>query len=120
VARLEGVLLAPTPPPGPQDLPGGELLREVAAAFDELAPSLTGVDGRMRAKRIRVLLGQFAQTWTLAPDIARAEAAVVPAADRAGLLQQLADSAERRLAMLPRFASMGRAKLAQLDPVPAT
>jgi hypothetical protein len=63
---------------------------------------------------MRILLGQLARTWTLAPGIARADAAAEPACDRAGRLQQLADAAERRLALFPRSAVMARAELASM------
>jgi aminoglycoside phosphotransferase (APT) family kinase protein len=115
LARLEGVELAPTPTPeGPADLPGGDVLREVAAGFDTILRALTDAEARSRAKRMRILLGQLARTWTLAPGIARADAAAEPACDRAGRLQQLADAAERRLALFPRSAVMARAELASM------
>jgi hypothetical protein len=116
LAELEDVQLEPTPAPapaGPAPLPGSEVLREVASGLGDLIPGLTGTDAAARARRMRSLITQLAQTWALAPDIARAdEADAAPAASLPGRLQQLADAAERRLALFPRMAPIGRARLA--------
>lgn len=114
LADLESVELEPTrPPSGPTTLPGGDVLREVASGLGDLLPTLTDAEAVTRAKRMRLLLTQLAETWTLAPDIARAdEDDAVPAPDIATRLQQLADAAERRLALFPRAVPMGRARLA--------
>jgi hypothetical protein len=113
LAELEGVALRSTPAPsGPADLPGGDVLREVTAALDDVLPAVGDGDAHQRGRRLRLLLRQLAQTWVLAPDIARVEAAETPAADRAARLQQLADRAERRIALFPRTGAMGRSILA--------
>jgi hypothetical protein len=113
LAELEGVALRSTPAPsGPADLPGGDVLREVTAALDDVLPAVGDGDAHQRGRRLRLLLRQLAQTWVLAPDIAWVEAAETPAADRAARLQQLADRAERRIALFPRTGAMGRSILA--------
>lgn len=120
LAELEGIRLAPTrSPSGPDDLPGGDVLRAVASGFDDLLPALADPEARTRAKRMRLLLGQLAHTWTLAFDIARAELADAdPAPDLPGRLQQLADAAERRLALFPRAVPIARATLPRLEEGP--
>jgi len=116
LADLEGVALRPTPAPaGPDDLPGGEVLREIAAALDDLLGSVADADAHQRGRRMRLLLRQFAQTWVLAPDIARAEQAMPPAPDRATRLQQLADAAEHRIALFPRTGAIGHHPLATME-----
>jgi hypothetical protein len=64
---------------------------------------------------MRLLLRQFAQTWVLAPDIARAEQAMPLAPDRATRLQQLADAAEHRIALFPRTGAIGHHPLATME-----
>jgi aminoglycoside phosphotransferase (APT) family kinase protein len=118
LARIAGVTLEPVEPPsGPEDLPGGDVLREVATAVGELANGLTDRDQRSRAKRMRFLLAQLSATWTLAPEIARADAADgPPAADPLERLGQLHRAAQRRLALFPRARAMAEAPVQAFGP----
>lgn len=111
LARIAGVELEPVAPPqGPETLPGGDVLDELATALGELAGNLGDRDQRTRAKRMRFLLAQLAQTWTLAPEIARLDAADGPPADDpAERIAQLHRAAQRRLALFPRARPMTEA-----------
>lgn len=117
LARIVGVSLEPAAPPkGPAALPGGPVLREVALSLGELASGLTERDQHSRAKRMRYLLSQLAETWTLAADIAKADAAEGPAAtDPAERLRQLGRMADRQLALFPRARKLADTPIQGLD-----
>jgi aminoglycoside phosphotransferase (APT) family kinase protein len=111
LARIAGVELEPVPVPEARgELPGGEVLDELATAVGELARMLDDGDARSRAKRMRFLLAQLAQTWTAAPEIARLDAAEgPPATDPLERIGQLHRIAQRRLALFPRARPMTEA-----------
>jgi hypothetical protein len=111
LARIGGVALEPVPiPEAASELPGGEVISEIALAVGELSKMLSDGDQRSRAKRMRFLLAQLAQTWTLAPEIARLDAAEgPPAADPLERVAQLHRIAQRRLALFPRARAMTEA-----------
>jgi aminoglycoside phosphotransferase (APT) family kinase protein len=111
LARLVGVELEPVPVPEAMgELPGGDVLSELATAVGELGKLLEDADQRSRAKRMRFLLAQLAQTWMAAPEIARLDAAEgPPAADPLERVAQLHRLAQRRLALFPRARPMTEA-----------
>ena len=116
LARIDGIELPPPelaePPAEP--LPGGDVIAEIAGALGELEEP--DPEQRQRVRRMRHLLAQLAGTLPLAPAIARADAAAgPPAADPVERMHQLAEQADRRLALFPRAVALATAPLAGLD-----
>jgi aminoglycoside phosphotransferase (APT) family kinase protein len=117
LARIDGVPLPPpalTPPA--VTAPGAEVMSEIARDLGELAGEARDPEQRQRLKRMRHLLGQFADTFPLAAEIARAEAAGgPPARDPVDRLHQLCEQADRRLSLFPRSLALATAPLAGLN-----
>jgi aminoglycoside phosphotransferase (APT) family kinase protein len=117
LAELRGIALAPPPPlPEPSRPPGDLLVAEVAAGLGELVAEIPGDEPRQRAKRMRRLLGGFAETWSLAVEVERANQADRDAAgaDRVARLRYLGRATERELALVPRLSPIAGAPLAGL------
>jgi aminoglycoside phosphotransferase (APT) family kinase protein len=116
LAELEGVELEPTPEPQRQDdLPGASVIKEISHELDALVPAIEDPERRQRARRMRYLLTQLAETWPLAFDIASADAAEPPARDTAERLRRLTRIADRRLALFPRARELATMRLPGLE-----
>ncbi len=118
LAGLRGValdppaaLIAPTRPPG--DL----ALHEVAAGLGELIDEIPGAEPRQRARRMRRLLTSFAQTWSLAAEVERANAADRAQAgdDPVSRLRYLGRATARELALAPQLSPIAGGHLAGLQ-----
>jgi aminoglycoside phosphotransferase (APT) family kinase protein len=117
LAELRGVALqAPAALPEPTRPPGDLLVGEVAAGLGELVAEIPGDEPRQRAKRMRRLLAGFAETWSLAVAVERANQADRDAAgtDRVAQLRYLGRATERELALVPRLSPIAGAPLAGL------
>jgi aminoglycoside phosphotransferase (APT) family kinase protein len=116
LAWIAGVELEPAEPPvALHGLPGADLLMELGASATDLAQALAGAETEPAARRLAFLLRQIAQTWPLAPDIALRNAAEgPPATDARARIGQLARSADRELALLPRAERMARVAIPPL------
>jgi aminoglycoside phosphotransferase (APT) family kinase protein len=117
LAGFEGVTLQPGPPlASPATSYGAELLREAVAELSQLLPALADAEAVNRGKRVRLLLRQLAESWALAPGAGAAvDAGVTGEPGIAARLRQLADDADRRLALLPRMATVGHASLVTIS-----
>jgi aminoglycoside phosphotransferase (APT) family kinase protein len=117
LARVDGITLpAPSLTAAPSAAPGAEVLSEIARDLGELAGEATDPERRQRLKRMRLLLGQLAETFPLAAGIARAEATGgPPARDPVDRLHQLAEHADRRLSLFPRALALATATPAGLN-----
>ena len=82
---------------------------------------IPGDEPRQRAKRMRRLLASFAETWSLAAAVERANEADRQAAgaDRGARLRYLGRATERELALAPRLSPIAGAPLAGLKEDPA-
>ena len=110
MARLDGVELDAAEPLGrPATLPGAGVLAEISRGFSSMVPAVSDPELGKQARRMRFLLRQFAETWPLAFEIARLDAAEPVAADPHERLAQLGAAADRGLALFPRAAPMGHA-----------
>ena len=121
LARIDGVVLAPpapapTPTPEATELPGARVLGEIAGGFDEIIAVIDDDEPRQRARRMRHLLAQLAETMPLAPILQAQERddSAVPGEDTGAALARLARSADRGLTMFPRAAALARTPLAGL------
>jgi aminoglycoside phosphotransferase (APT) family kinase protein len=116
LAELEGVMLEPAAdlPPAPE-LPGAEVMDELAGELAGLVDAIADPERRQRARRARYLFAQLAQTWPLAFAIAEADAAEPASSDTAGRLRRLTRIADRRLSLFPRAR-----ELAMMRPVGLT
>ncbi len=115
LARIEGVELEPAVPPRPAPpLPGTDVVREIADEMTEVIAALSDDEARQRVRRMRYLLGQLVDTWSLAPELARqAEAdGPKPGEDATAALERLSRSADRTLALFPRGAALASARMA--------
>lgn len=114
LARVVGVTLdEPAPLEPVDDLPGLDVLAEVALSLPVLVDGLDDPERRNRGKRMRLLTAQLAETLPLAPAIAAADRAEGPPADdERERLRQLSRMARRRLLLFPRAAAMAAAPLA--------
>jgi aminoglycoside phosphotransferase (APT) family kinase protein len=118
LARVEEIELeAPAALAPAEPLPGADVLAEIAEGLTEVVGALEQEEPRQRARRMRYLLAQLAETISIAPEVARLEASELPAdeEDTASTLQRLARSAERRLELFPRAAALARTPLAGLN-----
>jgi aminoglycoside phosphotransferase (APT) family kinase protein len=110
MARLDGVELAAPESLGPPGtLPGADVLAEITRGFSSMVAGVSDPELAKQARRMRFLLRQFAETWPLAFEIARLDAAEPVASDPRERLAQLAAAADRGLALFPRAAPMGYA-----------
>jgi aminoglycoside phosphotransferase (APT) family kinase protein len=116
LAKLAAVTLpvAEEEMPEPEVLPGARLMSEFARELADLPDAVPDEARRQRVRRMRFLLAQFAETWGLAPEIARRDAAESPADDPRERIVQLAVAADRELALFPRAVPMANRALAQL------
>jgi aminoglycoside phosphotransferase (APT) family kinase protein len=118
LADLYGVSLSPADPlPAAFQPPGQRLLDEVVAGLGELLDEIPEAEPRQRAKRMRRLLGSFAETWSVAAEVAQVNAADRAASgpDRASRLQYLGRALDRELALTPRLSPIARCPLAGLE-----
>jgi aminoglycoside phosphotransferase (APT) family kinase protein len=115
LAELEGVTLEPAGdlPPAPE-LPGAEVMDELAGELSGLVDAIADPERRQRARRARYLFAQLAQTWPLAFAIAEADAAEPAGGDTAGRLRRLTRIADRRLALFPRARELAMMRPAGL------
>lgn len=112
MARVAGVGLAPVAPiAAAHALPARDVLADIAQDLTGVVDALEDPAWRTRAKRMRLLLGQLAETLPAAPAIAAADRAEPPAADTADRLAQLDRQARRHLQLFPRAAAMAAAPI---------
>jgi hypothetical protein len=119
LARLDGIALDPPSPlelPA-QMLPGVDVVAQIAGDLRGVIAALDDEEARQRARRMRYLLAQLTETWSLAPELARLEAqdGPRPGEDTAARLRQLGRSADRWLALFPRAAVLARARIADFS-----
>jgi aminoglycoside phosphotransferase (APT) family kinase protein len=120
LAGLRGVALDPPEPLPELSRPPGDLvLAELAAGLVELIDEIPGAEARQRARRMRRLLSGFAQTWSVAAEVGRANEADRAAAgddpDPASRLRYLSRATERELALAPRLSPIAGGRLAGLQ-----
>lgn len=118
LARIDGIELPPPDLPAakPSRLPGGDVIAEIAVGLADMVAAVDDSDQRQRLKRMRHLLAQLADTWPLAFEIARADAADgPPATDPRERLVELAERANRHLALFPRALTLATATLVTID-----
>jgi aminoglycoside phosphotransferase (APT) family kinase protein len=108
LARIAGVELDVVEPVSAvAALPALPVIADIAEDITGIVDTMQDPAWRTRAKRMRLLLGQLAETLPLAPAIAQADAAAgAPAGDEAGRLQQLNAEVRRHLQLFPRAAPM--------------
>lgn len=112
LARLEGVELPPSPPaPEVEELPGGEVLGEIALELGEIAAAIEDPERRQRARRARHLLAQLCETWPHAFEIAAHRSQVDAGAGLTERLLHLGASADMHLRLFPRARALGEADL---------
>jgi aminoglycoside phosphotransferase (APT) family kinase protein len=112
LAVLDGIALAPTPPtPAVGELPGGEVIREIAAELGELVGAIEDPERRQRARRARYLLAQLAETWPHAFEIAREQSDAGAEMGAGERLLELGARADRELRLFPRARALGEAML---------
>ncbi|HEY4098761.1 MAG TPA: phosphotransferase family protein, partial [Baekduia sp.] len=67
LGRLAGLVDVALPAPAPLEaaaaLPGGDVFAEIARELGDLVPAIPDADRRQRARRMRHLLAQLAETW---------------------------------------------------------
>jgi crotonobetaine/carnitine-CoA ligase len=111
LATLDGIELpAPEPAPSAPALPGGEVLKEIAAVLDGLPSAIDDPEQQQRARRARHLMNQLAETWTLAPQVAARHPVRGPSGE-IERLHELAADADRQLWLFPRARALGEAVL---------
>jgi aminoglycoside phosphotransferase (APT) family kinase protein len=116
LAALEGVELEPAPAlDEPRTLPGADVMSEIAGELPRFIDAIEDSELRQRARRVRYLFSQLADTWPLAFAIAAADAAEPAPADTPERLRRLARIADRRLALFPRARPLAEVSLAGLD-----
>jgi aminoglycoside phosphotransferase (APT) family kinase protein len=118
LARIEGIELPPPVLIKPTAaLPGMDLIHEVADEMTEVIVALTEDEVRQRARRMRYLLAQLAETFSLAPALANEEERDVPVPGEgvAASLERLARGADRWLSLYPRAAAMAAVRLPGLS-----
>ena len=117
LAELEGVQLEPAPalPEPGLALPGANVMEEIAGELPGIAAAIEDPERRQRARRVRYLFAQLAQTWPLAFEIAHADAAEPPTHDTEARLRRLARIADRRLALFPRARELAELALVGVD-----
>jgi hypothetical protein len=118
LARIEGIELPPAPALTRADpLPGSDVVEEIAEELNDMVAALEDPELRQRARRMRYFLGQLAETWSLAPQIAQLDAEDGPRADEdaAAALRRLARAADRRLELFPRATSITRTPVADFS-----
>jgi aminoglycoside phosphotransferase (APT) family kinase protein len=114
LARIEGIELPPPTLMKPAGvLPGMDLIHEVADEMTEVIGALTEDEVRQRARRMRYLLAQLAETFSLAPTLASEQERDVPVCGEgaAASLERLARGADRWLSLYPRAAAMATVPL---------
>lgn len=93
-----------------RELPAQAVLTDIAEDLTGVVEALDDPGWRTRAKRMRLLLSQLAETLPIAPVIAIADGRIgPPASDDAGRLAQLDAIARRHLQLFPRAAPMAAA-----------
>jgi aminoglycoside phosphotransferase (APT) family kinase protein len=118
LARIEGIELPPPALMKPvEPLPGMEVIREIADELTEVVGSLTDDEVRQRARRMRYLLTQLADTFSLAPAVAAAEQREPQIrSDATGAtLERLARATDRSLSLFPRALPMTAVSLPRLS-----
>ena len=112
LAALDGIAL-PSPPPAPavSELPGGEVIRAIAAELGELVGAIEDPERRQRARRARYLLAQLAETWPHAFEIAREQSDASAEMEAGERLLELGARADRELRLFPRARALGEAVL---------
>lgn len=96
-------------------LPGAEVVSEIVAELSSVIDSGADPESLQRVRRMRYLLGQFAETWPLAFEIVAQEAAEPAATERDERLRQLARIADHRLDLFPRAAKVALIELGSFD-----
>lgn len=116
LAGIAGVALDPPAVPAAADGPAHDVLADVAAGLTDVLPAVTDPDAVQRLKRMRLLVGQLAQTWpqALAVAAAQRDEAPFPAGDEAGALRWLSRAADRQLAAYPKARPLAATPLARL------
>jgi aminoglycoside phosphotransferase (APT) family kinase protein len=118
LAELSGVAVDPPDPlPDPIQAPGSALLEEVVDGLGELLDAIPDPEARQRAKWMRRLLSNFAQSWSQAPAVASAngDARLAAGSDRASRLRCVVRAADLELALLPRLSPIAGTPLAGLE-----
>jgi aminoglycoside phosphotransferase (APT) family kinase protein len=118
LARIEGVTLEVPEPVGVAPaLPGTPVLTEIVAGFDAIIKAIPDDEPRQRARRMRHLLAQLAETLPLAPGLLAQQERdrAHPGESAAAALARLSRSADRGLALFPRAAALARTPLADLQ-----
>jgi aminoglycoside phosphotransferase (APT) family kinase protein len=117
LAAIAGVALEP-PAAHDDDATGPphDVLADVAAGLTDILPATTDPDARQRLKRMRLLVGQLAETWPRVPALAAAARAEppLPHGDPTAALHWLSRAADRQLAAYPRARALALSPLPRL------
>jgi aminoglycoside phosphotransferase (APT) family kinase protein len=114
LARLLDVELdEPAPLVPVEDMPGRDVVEEIALSLPVLLDAIDDPERRARTKRLQRLSAQLAETLALAPAIAAANAAEdLTSGDERDRLRRLGRMARRHQALHPRTAAMAATPLA--------